>query len=153
MRVAIVTGSVFGTAEEIAWQAQDLLSAKGFSVHYRQQWPVDDLLALDPQALLVISSTTGMGELPERLQPLVDALEEHQPDWAGRPAGLIGLGDSGYGDQFCMAADHIEELFELLGLVPLQETLRLDASESVTPEEDAQPWLYSFVEQLQGWQA
>lgn len=151
MQVAIVSGSVFGGSEELAWLAQEQLIAQGWAATYRQVWQLDELLALDPQALLVITSTTGMGELPERLQPLVDALEEQQPDWAGRPAGLIGLGDSGYGDQFCMAADRIEELFELLGLVPLQDTLRLDASESVTPVEDAQPWLTAFMEQLQGW--
>ncbi len=153
MRVAIVSGTVFGTSEEVAWRARDLLANVGLEPVYRQQWQLDELLALEPAALLVVTSTTGMGELPERLQPLVDALEDSMPDWAGRPAGLVGLGDSGYGEQFCEGATRIEELFELLGLVPVQPTLRLDASETVTPEEDALPWLGEFAQVLQGWHA
>lgn len=151
MRVAIVSGTVFGTSEEVAWRARDILADAGFAATYRQQWVLDELLALDPQAVLVVTSTTGMGELPERLQPLVDALEEQVPDWAGRPAGLVGLGDSGYGDQFCEGATRIEELFELIGLVPVQDTLRLDASETVTPEEDSLDWLEAFARALRDW--
>ena len=33
----------------------------------------------------------------------------------------------------------------------LQDTLRLDASESVTPEQDAVPWLQEFAELLVAW--
>jgi len=39
-------------------------------------------------------------------------------------------------------------LFAELGVVEVQEMLRLDASESVTPETDAEPWLEQFVKLL-----
>jgi len=92
-----------------------------------------------------------MGELPEKLQPLVNTLEEQLPDWAGRPAGIIGLGDAGYGDNFCLSVDALEELYEELGLVMLQDSLRLDASETVTHVEDAVPWINEFTALLQAW--
>ena len=100
MRIVVVSGTVFGTAEEVAWRASELLSAAGLDVAYQQHWQLQELLQQEPDALLLIASTTGMGELPERLQPLVDALQAQQPDWAGRPVGIIGLGDAGYGDNF-----------------------------------------------------
>lgn len=151
MRIAIVSGTVFGTAEELAWHAKELLVAAGLKPSYQQQWELDALQQYDPEALLLISSTTGMGEVPERLQPLLDGLEERLPDWAGRPLGIVGLGDRGYGDDFCRAADALEELSDLLGLVPLQTTLRLDASETVNHVEDAVPWLQDFIELLKQW--
>lgn len=151
MRVAIVSGTVFGASEEVAWRASELLAEAGLDVVYRQHWELADLLEQEPAGLLFIASTTGMGELPEKMQPLVDALEQQQPDWAGRPAGIIGLGDAGYGDNFCLVADELEDLADLLGLVRLQETLRLDASESVTPEQDAVPWIQEFAALLQAW--
>lgn len=151
MRVAIVSGTVFGTAEEVARRASEILAGAGFEADYRQHWTLEELLQHDPEGLLFIASTTGMGELPEKMQPLVDVLQEYQPDWAGRPAGIVGLGDSGYGDNFCLAADELEQLGDLLGLVQLQEPLRLDASESVTPEQDAVPWLQEFAGLLNAW--
>lgn len=151
MRIVIVSGTVFGAAEEVAWRAGELLSAVGLDVQYQQHWQLQELLQQEPDGLLLIASTTGMGELPERMQPLVDALYEELPEWSGLPAGVIGLGDAGYGDNFCLAADELEDLAGALGLVLVQETLRLDASESVTPEQDAVPWLQEFAELLTAW--
>ncbi|MFB1010798.1 MAG: flavodoxin domain-containing protein [Thiopseudomonas sp.] len=151
MRIAIVSGTVFGTAEEVAWRASELLAEAGLNVEYRQHWQLPELQEYDPEALLFVTSTTGMGELPEKLQPLVNTLEEQLPDWAGRPAGIIGLGDAGYGDNFCLSVDALEELYEELGLVMLQDSLRLDASETVTHVEDAVPWINEFAVLLQAW--
>ena len=61
---------------------------------------------------------------------------------------MIGLGDACYGDDFCAGGEMIRELYEELGVVEVQEMLRLDASETVTPERDAEPWLIEFVASL-----
>ena len=44
----------------------------------------------------------------------------------------------------------LEELFAELGVREVQEMLRLDASESVTPETDAEPWLAQLIATLKG---
>lgn len=151
MRLAIISGTVFGGAEEVAYRAAELLLKQGIEAVYQQQWAVDQLTTLDPEAFLFVTSTTGMGELPENLQPLVADLETQQPNWLGRPVGVIGLGDSAYGENFCAAAEQLCELAELLGLIELQGALRLDASESVTPDKDAEPWVEQFAVELKGW--
>ena len=83
--------------------------------------------------------------------PAAGSASPQLPAWAVRPGGIIGLCDAGYGDNFCLAADELEALADELGLVMLQDTLRLDASESVTPEQDAVPWLQEFAELLVAW--
>ncbi|HHX35259.1 MAG TPA: flavodoxin, partial [Gammaproteobacteria bacterium] len=134
MNVVIVSGTVFGAAEDVAHHAAELLAQAGLNVSYQPRVSYTELLALEPDALLFITSTTGMGELPENLQPLIDTLREKAPDWQGLLGGVIGLGDACYGEDFCAGGEMVRELYAELGVVELQDMLRLDASETVTPE-------------------
>ena len=70
MKVAILSGSVYGTAEEVARHAQQLLVAASLEAWYQPRAQLADIQAFGPEAFLVVTSTTGMGELPENLQPL-----------------------------------------------------------------------------------
>jgi len=150
MRVAIVSGSVYGAAEEVAHHAAQLLQAAGHQAWHDSRATLEQLQAFQPEAVLAITSTTGMGELPDNLMPLFSTLRDTLPAaWRGLPGGVIGLGDSSYGDTFCGGGEHMRELFAELGVQEVQPMLRLDASESVTPETDAEPWLAEFIGKLQ----
>lgn len=148
MKVAILSGSVYGNAEDVARHAQRLLSEAGFEAWHDPRAQLDQLLAFAPQALLVVTSTTGMGELPDSFVPLYSALRDGLPDWRGMPGGIIALGDASYGDTFCGGGELVRELFVELGVREMQDMLRLDASETVTPEADAEPWIASFAQAL-----
>lgn len=151
MKVAIVSGSVYGSAEEVARHAGKILRDAGHDVLQDSRVTFEALQGFDPQALLFVTSTTGMGELPDNIQPLYSQIRDTLPaTWRGLPGGVIGLGDASYGDTFCAGGEQVRELFAELGVVEVQEMLRLDASESVTPEADAEPWLARFVERLNG---
>ena len=69
------------------------------------------------------------------------------PAWSGKPAAVLALGDSSY-DTFCGGGELMRELYAELGLREVVEMLRLDSSETVTPETDAEPWLQAFVAAL-----
>lgn len=148
MNVVIVSGTVFGAAEDVAHHAAQVLTEAGLNVSYQPRVSYSELVTWAPDALLFVSSTTGMGELPENLQPLVDALRENDPQWQGLLGGVIGLGDACYGEDFCAGGEMIRELYAELGIVEIQDMLRLDASETVTPERDAEPWLAEFADCL-----
>ncbi|WP_263140513.1 flavodoxin [Pseudomonas sp. RIT-PI-AD] len=150
MKIAILSGSVYGAAEEVARHAQRLLGAAGLETWYHPRAGLDELLAFAPEALLVVTSTTGMGELPDNLQPLYHALRDRLPAWSGRPGAVIGLGDSSYGDTYCGGGEQIRELYAEMGILEVLPMLRLDASESVTPETDAEPWLAELIGLLRG---
>lgn len=148
INVVIVSGTVFGAAEEVAHHAAELLVEAGLNITYKPRLSYSELLALEPDVLLFVTSTTGMGELPENLQPLVNALREQPAQWAGLLGAVIGLGDACYGEDFCAGGEMIRELYAELGIVELQDMLRLDASETVTPTDDAEPWLVEFAAAL-----
>lgn len=151
MKVAIISGSVYGTAEEVARHAETLLKAAGLEAWHAARATQQDLEGFAPDALLAVTSTTGMGELPDNLQPLYSTLRDLLPAaWRGLPGAVIGLGDASYGDTFCGGGEQMRELFAELGVHEVLPMLRLDASESVTPEADAEPWLGELVTALRG---
>lgn len=148
MKVAILSGTVYGTAEEVARHAAGVLSAAGFDTWHDPRAQLPQVLEFAPDALLVVTATTGMGELPDNFIPLYSAIRDQFPAWQGLPGGVIALGDASYGDTFCGGGELIRELYAELGVREVQDMLRLDASESVTPEADAEPWLASFAKGL-----
>lgn len=149
MKVAILSGSVYGTAEEVARHATDILNAAGFEAWHNPRATLADVQAFAPEAFLAVTSTTGMGELPDNIQPLYSTIRDQLPAvWRGLPGAVIGLGDASYGDTFCAGGEQMRELFAELGVREVLPMLRLDASESVTPETDAEPWLAELVTAL-----
>lgn len=149
MKVAILSGSVYGTAEEVARNAKQLLTDAGFEVLLNTRATLADVQAFGPDVFLAITSTTGMGELPDNLMPLYSEIRDQLPAaWRGLPGAVIGLGDESYGDTYCGGAQLMSEVFEELGLRNVQPMLRLDASETVTPEADAEPWIADFINAL-----
>ncbi|MBC9251798.1 flavodoxin [Pseudomonas alcaligenes] len=147
MKVAILSGSVYGAAEEVAQRAVEVLKGAGFEPWHKAGVKFDEVLAFAPEAVLVVTSTTGMGELPGNLQELYFTLRDRFPAWAGLPGAVLALGDSSY-DVFCGGGEQMRELLLELGVREVLPMLRLDASESVTPEDDAMPWLNELAEAL-----
>ena len=148
MKVALLNGSVYGTAEDIARQVKARLSAAGHEVWHQSNADLASLEAFAPEALLAITSTTGMGELPANLESLYFQLRDRLPPWSGRPGAVLALGDSSYGDTYCGGGELMQELFAELGLRELLPMLRIDASETVTPDEDAERWVAEIIAAL-----
>ncbi|SDV04342.1 flavodoxin [Pseudomonas mucidolens] len=149
MKVAILSGSVYGTAEEVARHAAAILNDAGLDAWHNPRATLAEIQAFAPEAFLAVTSTTGMGELPDSLMPLYSTIRDQLPAaWRGLPGAVIGLGDASYGDTFCAGGEQMRELFGELGVREVLPMLRLDASESVTPESDAEPWLAELVTAL-----
>ena len=149
MKVAIISGSVYGAAEDVARVAVQTLEKAGLEPWYKPAVTLEELLAFAPEAILVVTSTTGMGELPGNIQDLYYALRDRFPAWNGLPAAVLALGDSSY-DLFCGGGEQMRELLLELGVREVLPMLRLDASESVNPDEDAKPWLAELAQALKG---
>ena len=149
MHLVIVSGSVFGTADEVADMAQDRCKAAGLQVSRLKPATVDALLEASPDAILVCCSTTGMGELPANIQDFYYEMESRFPLLSDKPFGVIALGDAGYCDTFSQGGEQMRELLLDVQASELLPMLQLDAAETVTPVEDAQPWVDEFITQLQ----
>lgn len=146
-QIQILVGSVTGTAEAVAGQVSDQLEAAGHSVSVNNMAQVEDLVRNPDEILLIVTSNTGAGDLPDNLQPLYVQMTREFPAIAGRYYGLINLGDSSY-VTFGEAGQAIDEAFADLGAQRLGEPLVLDASSGDDPETLAHAWVEQWQWQL-----
>lgn len=144
-RVAIIMGSVFGAAQNLANAAQTKLHEAGHVTVYNPSALVTDVHDVD--ACLIITSTTGQGDLPQNIESFYFEARDTMPMQSNRVFGVIALGDSSY-PTFCGAGEKMEELFyELQGLAPVP-MLKIDACETLEPESKALPWLDEWMTHL-----
>lgn len=145
--IQLLVGSVYGGAVEVAEVLKDIAERAGRSARLHEMASVQ---ALDGRsALLVVTSTTGSGELPDNLQPLYQQLQQQPVSLAGRACGIVALGDSSYGESFCAAGQLFEDLLTDLGAVSLQPMLKIDALEFFQASEGVGYWMDEWLSALQ----
>lgn len=138
--IGIFVGTVYGNAQFIAEEAIPLLSAKGHQVYlYDQptwhQWSDSKL-----ETHLIITSTTGQGDLPENIRPLYYDMESKGGYQPTVRYALIALGDSSYPD-FCQAGKIFDTLLQSQQAQRILDVLWIDGSEVAEPECVARPWI------------
>ncbi len=143
--INIVVGTVMGTTLDVAKTAQSILEGAGHSASLVESYSGSDMSIFDPSSiLLVCTSSTGMGDLPQNIVPFYLTLTQKFPAIAGMKFGLISLGDSSY-PNFAQAGNIIEEALLDIGAVSLGDKLVLDAITVDDHEEEAEKWLQSWV--------
>lgn len=146
--ISVVIGTVYGAAQYVGEQAQSLLQEQGHEATVFNEATVEDFTAAERDVILVITSTTGEGDLPPNLEKTYFELKEKFPMLEGKRYGVIAMGDSSYGETYCMAGKKMDELLGELKAVRVGETLLIDASETMEPEEAATQWLEGWSAQL-----
>jgi flavodoxin len=138
-RVSIFYGSVYGNAQQLAEDVQTELEQLGVKAELLDEPELDDVQMADE--LLFISSTTGQGDIPPNLEGLILDMESRFPLLDGRPFAVVALGDSSYGDTYCGAGRHIYALLEELQGSAKAPLLKVDACETLEPQEEVLPWI------------
>lgn len=81
--------------------------------------------------VLVVTSTTGQGDLPDSIVPLYEGMKDmYQPHLR---YGIIALGDSTYAN-FCGGGKTFDALLQEQGARRIGDMLMIDASEDPEPE-------------------
>ncbi len=139
--ISIFVGSVYGNAQNLAEQVLKALSS---SHHVRlfESASIDDVKAAE--VALFITSTTGSGDLPDNIEPLIMQLRSQSPMLAGKKAGVISLGDSSYGDTYCGAGKQVDALLQELNAQQTAPRLDVDACEYFEPWEVVETWLTNW---------
>ncbi|KAA1175578.1 flavodoxin [Marinobacter salinexigens] len=145
--IRILVGTVYGGALLTAREIKTQLEADGHQVTVLENPTVADITSND-DALLVCTSTTGQGEVPDNLLPFYAELRDTLPQQPGRPFGIIVLGDSSYGDTFCGAGGLMEEALYETAARKVGDTLCIDALETTEPESEALPWVKAWAQQI-----
>ena len=139
-KIALICGTVYGAAEQVAVEAGALLSTLGFDARLFTDAKLDDVLAFAADIWLVVTSSTGQGDIPDNLFPFYLDVQSRFPLLTGKQFAVIALGDSSY-EHFCGAGEKFRDL--LLEIQGSEHTamLRIDACETLEPEKTALPWL------------
>lgn len=145
--VVILVGSVYGGSEEVAEAVQSTAEHRGLSVRIATEPRAADLSG--HRGVLVVTSTTGSGELPDNIQPFYADLQARPVFLSGLPLGVIALGDSSYGETFCAAGQVLEAQLLDLGARALQPLLKIDAMEFFQATEGIADWVEAWLDKFQ----
>ncbi|MEV3812152.1 flavodoxin [Aeromonas allosaccharophila] len=137
-QIDIVVGTVYGAAMLVAETLADELERKGHHCSLHEEARLTDI---DPgRFLLLVSATTGQGDIPPNLQPFASELADKAPWLKGLRYALIAMGDSSY-EHFCGAGRRLDGLLQELGATRVILPLELDATVHDEPEQLALSWL------------
>ncbi|MEJ5073647.1 flavodoxin [Enterobacter ludwigii] len=136
--VGIFVGTMYGNALLVAEEAQTILTAQGHNAQVFEDPEVSDWESYQGKYALVVTSTTGQGDLPDSIVPLYQGiLDMYQPHLR---YGIIALGDSTY-SHFCGGGKRFDTLLQEQGAQRIGEMLLIDASEDPEPETVSNPWV------------
>ena len=140
--VDIIVGTVYGSAMSAAESLEEALMAAGHEVVLHEEAALVDL---NPAHFwLVVTSTTGQGELPADILPLFSELRDNSGPLPQLRYAIAALGDSSY-EHYCGGGQLFNDLLQELQATAVTEMLTIDASETLDPEEPAVKWLQEFI--------
>ncbi|GKX55347.1 flavodoxin [Leminorella grimontii] len=148
-KIGIFVGTVYGNAQMVAEKAQALLQEAGHDATVFDEGTLEEWQAYERDVVLVVTSTTGQGDLPDSIEPLFYDIKDslgHQPSLR---YGVIALGDSNY-ENFSGAGKKFDALLQDQEAKRVGEVLIIDSSEISEPEEFAEPWIRSWAALING---
>lgn len=144
----IVVGTVMGTAQEVAESFLSEIQTLGHSGQVTLEFKAGDLEAHSDSVILICSSNTGMGDIPENIQPLYTHLKTDFPKIAGRPYALVNLGDSSY-PNFGQAGQTLHEAMLDIGAISISPMLTFDAMTDYISDDSydnkIREWAHSLI--------
>ncbi|AJJ10398.1 flavodoxin family protein [Yersinia rohdei] len=143
--ITLISGSTLGSAEYVAEHLAEKLEEAGFSTE-TLHGPELNELQLDG-LWLIVTSTHGAGDLPDNLQPLLEQIEQQQPDLSQLSFGAVGLGSSEY-DTFCGAVRQLDQKLVAQGAKRLGDILEIDVIQHEIPEDPAEVWVKNWINLL-----
>lgn len=149
LKLAILVGTMTGTAEMVAQEVQTALDAAGHSATIQMMDDLDGNVFADGGTYLICTSTYGQGDVPDNAQEFFASLERDRPDLSAVTYGVIALGDLTYRDTFCEGGLRFDNLLTELGAHRAGEILKHDASSGTLPEEVAAQWIVPWAESLE----
>jgi flavodoxin len=144
--LTIIAGTVYGNAQHVAEQVEENLAQQGVDCVLESDPSVTDFT--DADAVLVITSTTGQGDVPPNLEFVFSDLKDESPMLTGKPFAVAALGDSSYGESFCGAGKQFQSLLNELQATAVADLLEVDAMETLEPEKDVVEWVNSIKDKL-----
>jgi MioC protein len=148
LKLTILVGTMTGTADLVAEEVSDALSARGVAVEIVAMDGLDAGIFARDGAFLICTSTYGQGDVPDNAQALFADLDAARPDLAHVVYGVIALGDRTYAQTYCFGGKRFDALLTALGARRIGEALLHDASAGTIPEEVAVAWIGPWLDRF-----
>lgn len=139
-KVNLVFGTVYGSAQFVTETLFSALLELGYQAQIIAPDALHSFVPPQEELLILVSSTTGQGDLPDDIFPWFLQMQNAAPYLPKLKYAVIGLGDSSY-ETFCGAAKQLDALMQELGATAVVERLEIDACETMEPEVEALTWL------------
>lgn len=140
--IGIFVGTMYGNSLLVAEEAETILTEMGHQARVFEDPLVADWESYTGKYVLVVTSTTGQGDLPDSIVPLFNDLQDmYQPHLR---YGIIALGDSTYAN-FCGGGKRFDTLLQEQGAQRIGDMLMIDASEDPEPESVSNPWVSQWA--------
>ncbi|MEQ4794257.1 flavodoxin [Klebsiella variicola subsp. variicola] len=141
-KIGIFVGTVYGNALAVAAEAQRILLEHKHQANVYEEGTLVDWKKYS--IVLVITSSTGQGDLPDTIASLFHELRDNVGYQPNLSYGLIALGDSSY-DYFCGAGMKFDELLQEHQAKRIGQILKIDGMDVAEPEVFAIDWLENWV--------
>ena len=142
--VAVLYGSQSGNCERLAKELGELLASTGVSHIVVDMLDCQKRHLQEAQVLLVIVSTHGEGEPPDRAMAFHELLHSRKaPSLSHLKYAVLALGDSSY-EKFCETGKQFDARLSALGAKPILARTDCD----VDFEAPAKQWMDSVLERL-----
>ena len=145
--VGIFVGTMYGNSLLVAEEAQAILKKQGHDATVYEDPDLTDWERYGDGYALIVTSTTGQGDLPDSIVPLFQGIKDqlgYQPDVH---YGIIALGDSSYAN-FCGGGKQFDALLQEQSAQRVGEMLLIDAGEHPEPESESNPWVENWASLL-----
>lgn len=142
--VGIFVGTMYGNSLLVAEEAQAILKNQGHNATVYEDPDITDWERYSDGYALIVTSTTGQGDLPDSIVPLFQGIKDqlgYQPDVH---YGIIALGDSSYAN-FCGGGKQFDALLQEQSAQRVGEMLLIDAGEHPEPESESNPWVEQWA--------
>ncbi|UDG79527.1 flavodoxin [Candidatus Steffania adelgidicola] len=137
--IGIFVGTVYGNALCFAEKVEELLRQQSYQVTLFQDGCFNQWQMYADQVILIVTSTTGQGELPENIQLLFQEVKYKFTNQSTLRYGIIALGDSSY-NIFCGAGYTFDTLLQEKGATRIGNILTIDCLKQIDPEMIACRW-------------
>ncbi|WP_017445501.1 flavodoxin [Gayadomonas joobiniege] len=144
-KIAIIVGSVYGAAEELAETTLTRLRDAGFEAEIFVDTSLADVQSFGAEYWLLISSTTGAGDVPPNIEDFYFQTRDTVPNLSKIQYAIMAMGDSSYFDTFCGAGKALDEMMQESMAVKVLETLEIDACETMDTAEASAAWLDKYI--------
>ena len=144
-QLTILVGTMTGTAEMVADEVKDVLTAAGVTAEVLAMDRLTPTTFERPGRFLICTSTYGQGDVPDNARDFFGALETARPDLGRVQYGVIALGDRTYAQTFCFGGKRFDQLLTSLGATRLGEVMLHDASAGTVPEDVAVDWVRQWI--------